>query len=66
MKIAIWIIAICEIIRAAQNAIQLKAIKRDTGARDNAYSEFVKSLKMNDRQFVERMLKEFEKQEGEG
>jgi len=66
MKIAIWIIAICEIIRAAQNAIQLKAIKRDTGARDNAYSEFVKSLKMNDRQFVERMLKEFERQEGEG
>jgi hypothetical protein len=65
MKIAIWIIAICEIIRAAQNAIQLKAIKRDTGARDNAYAEFVKSLKMNDRQFVERMLKEFERQEGE-
>jgi hypothetical protein len=65
MKIAIWIIAICEIIRAAQNAIQLKAIKRDTGARDNAYAEFVKSLKMSDRQFVERMLKEFERQEGE-
>ena len=66
MKIAIWIIAICEIIRAAQNAIQLKAIKRDTGARDNAYAEFVKSLKMNDREFVKRMLKEFENQEGEG
>jgi hypothetical protein len=65
MKIAIWIIAICEIIRAAQNAIQIKAIKRDTGARDNAYAEFVKSLKMNDRQFVERMLKEFERQEDE-
>jgi hypothetical protein len=65
MKIAIWIIAICEIIRAAQNAIQLKAIKSDTGARDNAYAEFVKSLKMSDRKFVERMLKEFEKQEGE-
>jgi hypothetical protein len=66
MKIAIWIIAICEIIRAAQNAIQLKAIKSDTGARDNAYAEFVKSLKMSDRKFVERMLKEFEKQEDEG
>jgi hypothetical protein len=65
MKVAIWIIAICEIIRAAQNAIQLKAIKRDTGARDNAYAEFVKSLKMNDRQFVKRMLKEFERQDGE-
>lgn len=66
MKIAIWIIAICEIIRAAQNVIQLKAIKHDTRARDNAYAEFVKSIKMSDRQFVERMLKEFEKQEGEG
>lgn len=66
MKIAIWIIAICEIIRAAQNTVQLRAIRRDTGARDNAYAEFVKSLKMNDRQFVERMLKEFERQEGEG
>ena len=65
MKIAIWVIAICEVIRAAQNAIQLKAIKRDTGARDNAYAEFVKSLKMSDRQFVERMLKEFERQDGE-
>ena len=65
MKIAIWIIAICEIIRAAQNAIQLKAIKRDTGARDNAYAEFVKSLKMNDREFVKRMLEEFMNQEGE-
>ena len=65
MKAALWIIALCEVVRAVQNAIQLKAIKRDTGARDNAYAEFVKSLKMNDRQFVERMLKEFEKQEGE-
>ena len=65
MEIAIWIIAICEIIRAAQNAIQLKAIKRDTGARDNAYAEFVKSLKMNDREFVKRMLEEFMNQEGE-
>lgn len=65
MKIAIWIIAICEIIRAAQNSIQLKAIKHDTGARDNAYAEFVKNLKMNDREFVKRMLKEFEMQEGE-
>lgn len=66
MKIAIWIIAICEVVRAAQNAVQIRAIKRDTGARDNAYAEFVKSLKMSDRQFVERMLKEFERQEGEG
>ena len=66
MKTALWIIAICEVVRAVQNAVQLWAIRCDTGARDNAYAEFVKSLKMNDRQFVERMLKEFERQDGEG
>ena len=66
MKAALWIIALCEVVRAVQNAVQIRSIKRDTGARDNAYAEFVKSLKMNDRQFVERMLKEFERQEGEG
>ena len=65
MKTALWIIAICEVIRAAQNMVQIMTIKHDTKGRDNAYAEFVKSLKMNDRQFVERMLKEFERQEGE-
>lgn len=66
MKAALWVIAICEIIRLVQNATQLRAIKHDTGARDNAYAEFVKSIKMSDRQFVKRMLKEFERQEDEG
>ena len=65
MKTALWIIAICGVVRAVQNAVQLRAIKRDTGARDNAYAEFVKSLKMNDREFVKRMLEEFMNQEGE-
>ena len=59
MKTAIWIIAICEVIRALQNAWQLWIVKRDTGARDNAYSEFVKSLKQTDREFVKGMLEEF-------
>ena len=60
MIYAIWIIAICEIIRASQNMIQLLAIKHDTAKRDNAYAEFVKSLKQTDKEFVKRMLKEFE------
>ena len=64
MTIAIWIIAVCEIIRALQNFIQIMAIRRDTSARDNAYAEFVKSLKQTDREFVQRVLKEFEEQEG--
>ena len=65
MKITLWIIAICEVVRAAQNMVQIMTIKHDTKCRDNAYSEFIKSLKQSDREFVERMLKEFEKQEDE-
>ena len=63
MKVAIWIIAVCEIIRAIQNMFQILAIRRDTSARDNAYAEFVKSLKKTDKEFVKRMLEEFENEE---
>lgn len=60
MNIALWVIAICEVIRALQNMLQIWMLLHDTGQRDNAYKEFVKSLKSSDREFVERMLKEFE------
>lgn len=63
MKTALWIIAICEVIRAAQNMVQIMTITHDTKGRDNAYAEFVKSLKQSDREFVRRMLDEFEMQE---
>ena len=63
MIIAIWIIAICEVIRAIQNMIQIMTIRHDTKGRDNAYAEFVKSLKRTDREFVRQMLEEFEKAE---
>ena len=59
MIYAIWVIAICEVIRAMQNMAQIAMLKHDTGARDNAYAEFVKSLKQTDREFVRRMLEEF-------
>lgn len=64
MKIAIWIIAVCEVIRAAQNAIQIMSIRQDRDLRENAYAEFIKSLKSSDKEFVEKLLKEFS--EGEG
>lgn len=60
MNAALWIIAICELIRIAQNAIQLTSLLRDASARDNAYSEFVKSLKQTDKEFVKRLLEEWE------
>ena len=62
MTIALWIIAICEIIRLLQNTLQLTMLKHDTTGRDNAYAEFVKSLKTTDAEFVKKMLEEFEKE----
>ena len=58
--IALFIIAIVEVIRMIQNCIQIHYINKDTGARNNAYNEFVKSLKYTDKEFVERLLREFE------
>ena len=65
MKTAMGIIAICEVVRAVQNFVQIMTIRHDTKGRDNAYAEFVKSLKRSDREFVRRVLDEFEEQEGE-
>ena len=66
MTIALWIIAVVETIRMVEQSIQLRLIAGDTKARDNAYAEFVKSLKMDDRELVHRMLEEFEQAEREG
>lgn len=65
MTIALWIIAVCEIVRAIQNHLQLHMLRSDSGARDNAYAEFVKSLKQTDKEFVRQVLEEFERQENE-
>lgn len=62
MTAALWIIAIVETIRMIEQTIQLRLIAKDTGARDNAYAEFVKSLKKDDKQFVKDLLEEFDKQ----
>lgn len=53
------IIAICEVIRAAQNLVQIAMLRHDTGKRDDAYAEFVKSLKMSDREYVINLLERF-------
>ena len=67
MTIAIWIIAIVEVIRAIQNAIQLKAINNSErkALEKRAYEEFIASLKQTDKEFVEKMLKECEKELGD-
>lgn len=66
MIIAIWIIAICELIRIAQNMIQLLAIKKDAKNKDNVYAEFIKSLRGTDKEFVREMLEEYERMEENG
>ena len=65
MIIAIWIIAICEIVRAVQNLMQLRMLRKDAGSRDNAYAEFIKSLKRTDREFVKGLLEEFDRQDAD-
>ena len=62
MKVALWIIAIVETIRMIEQTMQLRLIAKDTGARDNAYAEFVKSLKKDDKEFVRDLLEEFDRQ----
>lgn len=65
MRIAIWIIAVCEVIRAAQNMVQLVHVKKSEKVSENAYQEFIKSLHKTDREFVKDMLEEYEKMEAE-
>ena len=65
MIAAVWIIAIVEIVRMIQNMVQIRTLKHDTKGRDNAYAEFIKSLKVTDKEFVKEMLEEFERQEAQ-
>jgi hypothetical protein len=65
MKVAAWIIAICEVIRAAMAALQIVTMRKEKGMRENAYQEFVASLKQSDKQFVRDLLNEFEREEAD-
>lgn len=63
MITAIWIIAICEVIRIFQNTLQLINVYKSQDKQNWAYEEFVKSLKQSDREFVKKMLEEFDKEQ---
>ena len=63
MTVAVWIIAICEIVRMTQNAIQLHSLMIEAKDRKWAYQEFVDSLKDTDREFIKKMLEEIEQRE---
>lgn len=59
IAVAVSVIAVCETIRVAQNFAQITMLRHDTGKRDDAYAEFVKSLKMSDREYVINLLERF-------
>lgn len=60
MKVAIIVIAICEVIRALQNALQIGLMIRSNSKKDfsRATDEFIKSLHKTDKEFLESILKE--------
>lgn len=43
MNIAIWIIAVCEVVRAVQNALQLRSLAESHDAINKAYDSIAKS-----------------------
>lgn len=63
MVVALWIIAVCEVVRAIQNMVQIRMVKHDSKNRDNVYSEFIKSLNDSDKEFVRKLLEEYENHE---
>ena len=65
MIIALWIIAVCEVIRALQNIVPIVVQVRNSKSQENAYSEFIKSLKISDKEFMADMIQECQRQEGE-
>lgn len=62
MTIAIWIIAICEVVRLIQNSMQLRHLWKSGKMSANAYEEFIRHLKQSDKEFVKEMLEQFEKE----
>lgn len=43
MKIALWIIAVCEVVRAVQNALQLRSLAETHEVMNKAYVSIGKS-----------------------
>lgn len=64
MEIAIWIIAICELIRIIQNTLQLLMMnfERKNPQMKRATDEFIKSLNKTDKEFINDFMKELKVQ----
>lgn len=65
MEKALWIIAICEIVRALQNVVptvlEILHFKKQQGV----YDEFIDNMRMDNREWAKSLLKAFEEKEKE-
>ena len=59
MKTALWIIAICSVIRIVQNGIQLSMLIGEREQRKRLNNEFIDSLKKDNMEWVESTLADF-------
>lgn len=61
MTVAIWIIAICEVVRLVQNTLQLVMMNsaRNDDQLKRATDEFVKSLNKSDEEFVKGLCEKY-------
>lgn len=63
MTVAIWIIAICEIIRDIGLVVSMVVRRAETRSLN---AEFIKSLRKSDREWVRGLLEEFEREAPDG
>ena len=64
MTIALWIIAIVEVIRAIQNAVQLASLFGQKKEREYLNNQFIDSLKKDNKEWCEELLQDFLNQKG--
>ena len=63
MTTALWIIAICEMVRMIQNGIQLYTILTERDKREICYDEILKSVSLPDEEIAERLMRKWEEDE---
>ena len=63
MTTALWIIAICEMVRMIQNGIQLYTILTERDKREICYDEILKSVSLPDEEIAKRLLRKLEEDE---
>lgn len=62
MKTALYIIAICEVIRAIQNLVPMIATITERKSRVKLNNAFIDSLRQDNKEWVKSTLEEFKKE----